>query len=144
MKIGELEVSFEPYKLPEDYKFVYKIKGCEHKVDFDTNTIVDKILSTRTKKVGEEVIRQLKNIGEEKGINELILIDESKVLNLIKAVRVFEIIKEKNVDIRLLRYWWSCDYTDKDIFKRYNFFFGRKPLTQEEYDLVREILMRKI
>lgn len=81
------------YELPKDYKFVNKIECCEPKLDFDTNTIVDKILSTRTKKVDEEVIRLLKSIGEERGINELIVIDESKVLNMIKAVRALEIIR---------------------------------------------------
>lgn len=89
---------FTPLKLlkelPEDYKFVYRIKACECKVDFDTNTMVDKILSTRTKKVDEEVIRQLRDIGKAKGINELILINESKVLKMIKSLKAFEIIKE--------------------------------------------------
>lgn len=144
MKIGELEVSFEPYELPEDYKFVYKIKGCEHKVDFDTNTIVDKILSTRTKKVDEEVIRQLKNIGEEKGINELILIDESKVLNLVKAVRALEIIKEKrvNVDNFLNHIKKDTDYKEyQRLCGLYKIMvFSDKELTKEEYDLLKEIL----
>lgn len=88
-----------PFELPEDYKFVYKIKGCENKFDivtnnFDINPIVEKILSTRAKKVDEEIIKQLKNIGKEYGINELILIDESKVLKMIKSLKVLEIIKE--------------------------------------------------
>jgi len=140
MKIGELEVSFEPYKLPEDYKFVYKIEGCGHKVDFDTNTIVDKILSTRTKKVNEEVIRQLKNIGEEKGINELILIDESKVLKMIKSLKALEIIKKKNFDLFYLQ-----DSKDLDMYNdTCDSFRNLCYLTQEEYDLLKEVLMWKI
>ena len=134
MKIGELEVKFEPFELPEDYKFVYKIKGCEHKVDFDTNTIVDKILSTRTKKVDEEVIRQLRNIGEEKGINELILIDESKVLKMIKSLKALEIIKNKRVNLEYLKccetyeqYKTVCSYWDE--------------INQQEYDLLKEVLL---
>ena len=47
-----------PFELPEDYKFVYKIKGCENKFGFDINPIVEKILSTRAKKVDEEIIKQ--------------------------------------------------------------------------------------
>lgn len=133
----ELEVSFEPYELPEDCKFVYKIKGCEHKLDFDTNTIVDKILSTRAKKVDEEVIRQLRNIGEEKGINELILIDESKVLNLVKAIRALEIIKNKNFDLFYLQDSKDLEmYNDAcDIHRNLCY------LTQEEYDLLKEVLL---
>lgn len=122
MKIGELEVKFEPLELPEDYKFVYKIKGCEHKLDFDTNTIVDKILSTRTKKVDEEVIRQLRNIGEEQGINELILIDETKVLKIIKSLKALEIIKE--IDKTSLSHFIAVCVKD-----------------QEEYDLLKEVLL---
>ena len=140
MKIGELEVSFEPYKLPEDYKFVYKIEGCGHKVDFDTNTIVDKILSTRTKKVNEEVIRQLKNIGEEKGINELILIDESKVLKIIKSLRALEIIKNKRVNVQAI----SDGMTLREYNDMCKYVWIIPILIKEEYDLVKEILMRKI
>ena len=125
MKTKDLEVKFEPFELPEDYKFVYKIQGCEHKLDFDTNTIVDKILSTRTKQVDEEVIKQLRNIGEERGINELILIDESKVLNLIKAVRALEIIKR---------------FTHYDIYFL-NYMLNERKLTQEEYELLKEVLL---
>ena len=132
MKIGELEVNFEPFELPEDYKFVYKIKGCEHKLDFDTNTIVDKILSTRAKKVDKEVIRQLKNIGEEKGINELILIDESKVLKMIKSLKALEIIKNigilKPYETSGGQCWLEtmCDATK---------------ITKDNYDLLKEVLL---
>lgn len=112
----------EPFELPEDYKFVYKIKGCEYKFDFNTNTIVDKILSTRIKKVNKEVIRQLRNIGKEKNINELILIDESKVLKIIKSLKALEIIKKIN-KIVLFHFICACI---KD---------------QEEYDLLKEVLL---
>ena len=123
-----------PFELPEDYKFVYKIKGCENKFGFDTNTIVEKILSTRAKKVDEEIIKQLKNIGEEKGINELILIDESKVLNLIKAVRALEIIKEKEVNVFIFLHSGDLE-TYNDIVE------DNRKLTEEEYDLLKEVLL---
>lgn len=122
-----------PFELPEDYKFVYKIKGCENKFGFDTNTIVEKILSTRAKKVDEEIIKQLKNIGEEKGINELILIDESKVLDLIKAVRALEIIKEKQVNVNCIISGWSLG--------KYNSYKTHISLTKDEYDLLKEVLL---
>ena len=131
MKAEDLEVKFEPFELPEDYKFLYKIKGCEHKLDFDTNTIVDKILSTRTKKVDEEVIRQLRNIGEERGINELILIDESKVLNLIKAVRALETIK----DLCNLKVYKNK--LGQCFLEGTNILF---PISKEEYDLLKKVL----
>lgn len=124
----------------EDYKFVYKIQGCEHKLDFDTNTIVDKILSTRAKQVDEEVIKQLRNIGEERGINELILIDESKVLNLVKAVRALEIIRNKpwlvgeivesKGNYKAYKSWCSVFRTDM-----------KYRATKEEFDLLKEVLL---
>jgi hypothetical protein len=124
-------------ELPEDYKFVYKIKGCEQKFDFDTNTIVDKILSTRAKKVDEEVIRQLRNIGEAKGINELILIDESKVLNMIKSLKALEIIKEKVMPLVNLDEGELC----KDHYRVYDGeLYMYTELTKEEYDLLKEAL----
>lgn len=123
-----------PFELPEDYKFVYKIKGCENNFGFDTNTIVEKILSTRAKKVDEEIIKQLKNIGEEKGINELILIDESKILNLIKAVRALEIIKNKEVNVFVLLHSGNLKIYN-DIVE------DNRKLTQEKYDLLKEVLL---
>ena len=132
------------FELPEDYKFVYKIKGCENKFDFDINTIVEKILSTRAKKVDEEIIKQLKNIGEEKGINELILIDESKVLKMIKSLKALEIIKEHLLDID-----WFLQFVKQDIsYQHYvycveqsnNAFAKRFLLNKEEYELLKEIL----
>lgn len=124
-------------ELPQDYKFVYEIKGCQHKVDFDTNTIVDKILSTRTKKVDEEVIKQLRNFGEEKGINELILIDESKVLKIIKSLKALEIIKNKEINVHAL--FLHLKRFDKP--DGYNVIVGTKyQITQEEYDILKEVL----
>lgn len=121
-------------ELPEDYKFVYKIKGCENKFGFDTNTIVEKILSTRAKKVDEEVIKQLKNIGEEKGINELILIDERKVLKMIKSLKVLEIIKEKEVNVFIFLHSGNLE-TYNDMVE------DSRKLTKEEYNLLKEVLL---
>lgn len=138
------EITFE--ELPEDYKFVYKIQGCEHKVDFDTNTIVDKILSTRAKTVDEEVIKQLRNIGEAKGINELILIDESKVLKIIKSLKALEIIKEKRVNIGLFLIGYKdLDYQNYKEHLDLGFQIIKQvseiPLIKEEYDLLKEVLL---
>ena len=134
-------ISFE---LPEDYKFVYEIKGCENKIDFDTNTIVEKILSTRVKKVDEEIIKQLKNIGESKGINELILIDESKVLKMIKTLKAFEIVVEKNVNIFFLKTIFSSHkiHSIEKQVRRYNEYCidPKNRLTEEEYKLLKEII----
>lgn len=124
----------EALELSEDYKLVYQIKGCENKFDFDTNTIIGKILSTRTKQVDEEIIKQLKNIGEEKGINELILIDESKVLKMIKSVKALEIIKEKEVDVFIFLHSGDLQ-TYNDIVE------DNRKLTQEEYGLLKEVVL---
>ena len=125
-----------PFELPEDYKFVYKIKGCENKFGFDINPIVEKILSTRAKKVDEEIIKQLKNIGEEYGINELILIDESKVLKMIKSLKALEIIKKKQVNVGdFIRCKSIEDYNDYCCYNE------KEQLTQEEFDLMKEVLL---
>ena len=134
MKIGESEVNFELFELPEDYKFVYKIEGCEHKLDFDTNTVVDKILSTRTKIVDKEVIRQLRNIGEEKGINELILIDESKVLKIVNDLKALEIIKNRLVDTHDIVIYTFSEFNYRRSQR------GLLTISKEEYDLIKECL----
>jgi len=122
-------------ELLEDYKFVYKVKGFEHKVNFDTNAIVDKMLSTTTKKVNEEIIKQLRNIGEEKGINELILIDESKVLKIIKSLQALEIVKKKLVNLFHVAYTDTKEAYNDLVSEHY------RELTQEEYDFLKEELL---
>ena len=145
MKIGELEVSFEPFKLPEDCKFVYKIEGCEHKLNFDSNTIVEKILSARAKIIDEEVIRQLRNIGEEKGINELILIDENKVLKIIESIKALKIILKKDfIDFKLLkRCKTHYEYNSKVAIRYTSRGMDIGLLAEEEFDLLKEELCHK-
>lgn len=77
-------------------KFIVRI-SCEPQIKqpFDTNTFVDKILTTRVEKINESVISQLRELMKEKGITEFIGIDESKVLQLIEEHKALEILKEK-------------------------------------------------
>lgn len=58
-----------------------------------------------------------------------------------KELKALEIIKNKDVCVELLRYWWKCEYNDKDILEKYNYMHHWKQLTQEEYDLLKEVLL---
>ena len=63
----------------------------------------------------------------------MILIDESKVLKIIKSLKTLKIIKDKRVDI-------SDFIHSKNLFD-YNDGRDRKwKLTREEYDLLKEVL----
>lgn len=56
------------------------------------------------------------------------------------ALKALKIIKEKNVDIDYIR---TCFYDEKGGFKEYNAYVGHDEeyeLTQEEYDLLKEVL----
>ena len=78
----------------EDYKFVYKI-SCEPKIspNQDVTTIAQKIIGIRAKMFDDMTKELLKQIAEEKGYSELLVIDESKVDNFVKALKALEIIK---------------------------------------------------
>lgn len=52
-----------------------------------------------------------------------------------------EIIKNKKVDVVLLRYWWECNNADKDILKQYNILLPDRTLAEEEYDLLKEVIL---
>ena len=69
--------------------------------------------------------------------------DKNKELDNIieKELKALEIIKEKNVSVELLRYWWKNDYKDKAILEKYNFMHYWKTITQEEYNLLKEVLL---
>ena len=57
-----------------------------------------------------------------------------------KELKALEIIKTKNVDIDYIK---TCFYDKKGGFKEYNAYVGHdedKELTQEEYDLLKEVL----
>ena len=57
-----------------------------------------------------------------------------------KASKALNIINEKNVDIEYIK---TCFYDEKGGFKEYNAYVGHDEeyeLTQEEYDLLNEVL----
>lgn len=51
--------------------------------------------------------------------------------------KVLEIIKKKKVDIRVLR---NCLNAKDETPKHYNFIRDKHPLTEEEFDLLKEVL----
>ena len=135
----------------EKEKFIVRI-SCDPKIepfgeDFSTK-FVDKILTLRVEKVNESVISQLRDLMKEKGVNELYAIDESKVLEIVKKAQAFDIIKEKNVAITMIKQTQSVreynvfayDFlqikrTDEEKYK-----LSPKPLAPEEYDLIKELV----
>lgn len=64
----------------------------------------------------------------------MILIDESKVLKMIKSVKALEIIKEKEVDVFIFLHSGDLE-TYNDMVE------DNRKLTQEEYELLKEILL---
>ena len=81
----------------EEHKFIYRIV-CEPKLDVkeenDIYSITQKITTARLKLIDEGIIGQLREIMREKGITELIAIDESKVLRMLKDLELFEIMRK--------------------------------------------------
>ena len=123
----------------EKEKFIVRI-SCDPKIeplgeDFSTK-FVDKILTLRVEKVNESVISQLRDLMKEKGVNELYAIDESKVLEIVKKAQAFDIISKKGVLVNGL-------IKSKDL-EEYNILCLNhgmtELLTQEEYDLIKEIV----
>lgn len=92
----------------EDYKFVYKI-SCEPKIspNQDIATITQKIIGVRVQMFDEMTRKLLKEIAEEKGYSEILVIDESKVANYVNVLKAYNLIINKEVDIWLLNH---CDY----------------------------------
>lgn len=123
----------------EKEKFIVRI-SCDPKIepfgeDFSTK-FVDKILTLRVEKVNESVISQLRDLMKEKGVNELYAIDESKVLEIVKKAQAFDIISKKGIFVNGL-------IKSRDL-EEYNILCLNhgmtELLTQEEYDLIKEIV----
>ena len=55
-----------------------------------------------------------------------------------KELKALEVIKEKEVDAEMLFEYWKANC--EDTFEMYNFLNDLKPLSQEEYDLLKEVL----
>lgn len=122
----------------EKEKFIVRI-SCDPKIepfgeDFSTK-FVDKILTLRVEKVNESVISQLRDLMKEKGVNELYAIDESKVLEIVKKAQAFDIISKKGILVNGL-------IKSRDL-EEYNILCLNhgmtELLTQEEYDLIKEL-----
>lgn len=119
----------------ESQKFIIRI-CCEPQIklvdDNEITSFISKITIMRAKKIDEGVIGQLRDLMREKGINELYVIDESKFLEMVKKSQAFDIIKEKRVVID--------DFITCNELWIYNQFKPKwKQLTQEEYDLLKEV-----
>lgn len=145
-----------PYEMPiipiDKEKFIVRI-SCEPKItptDIGTK-IVDKTLTLRVEKVNESVISQLRDLMKEKGVNELIAIDESKVLEMVKKAQAFNIIKEKNVAITMVKQTDCVEEYNQFAYgflpikeiKSEKYALSPQPLEREEYELVLGVLYGK-
>lgn len=110
-------------------KFIVRI-SCEPKItptDIGAE-IVDKMLTLRVEKVNEIVISQLRDLMKEKGVNELIAIDESKVLEMVKKAQALDVLKE---DFNL---FFNANHWKIDLRKY-------KQMYKEKFDLLKEVLL---
>ena len=61
-----------------------------------------------------------------------------------KELKALEIIKNKEIDTKyLIRLWKTSEKSDKDILWKFNWYIRleENKLTQEEYDLLKEVLL---
>ena len=131
----------------EDYKFVYKI-SCEPKIspNQDITTIEQKIIGVRVQMFDEMTRKLLKEIAEEKGYSEILVIDESKVANYVNVLKAYNLIINKEVDIWLLN---NCDYDNYVRIRNQSLINSKvycddgaiidNQLTRDEFNFLKEI-----
>ena len=131
----------------EDYKFVYKI-SCEPKIspNQDITTITQKIIGVRVQMFDEMTMKLLKEIAEEKGYSEILVIDESKVANYVNILKAYNLIINKEVDIWLLN---NCDYDNYVRIRKQSLIDSKvycddgaiidNQLTRDEFNFLKEI-----
>ena len=131
----------------EDYKFVYKV-SCEPKIspNQDITTIAQKIIGVRVQMFDEMTRKLLKEIAEEKGYSEILVIDESKVANFVNVLKAYNLIINKEVDIWLLN---NCDYDNYVRIRNQSLINSKvycddgaiidNQLTRDEFNFLKEI-----
>ena len=131
----------------EDYKFVYKI-NCEPKIspNQDITTIAQKIIGVRVQMFDEMTRKLLKEIAEEKGYSEILVIDERKVANYVNILKAYNLIINKEVDIWLLN---NCDYDNYVRIRNQSLINSKvycddgaiidNQLTRDEFNFLKEI-----
>lgn len=93
-------------------KFAYVLK-CNPIPEIKPNddgtgyTLPQRIASIRLNNVNDAVLNQLREVGKDKGIEDLIVIDEYKVADMVKRAKAYDLISMKQVDMWLVNH---CDY----------------------------------
>lgn len=93
-------------------KFAYVLK-CNPIPDIKPNddgtgyTLPQRIASIRLNNVNDAVLNQLREVGKDKGIEDLIVIDEYKVADMVRRAKAYDLIALKQVDMWLVNH---CDY----------------------------------
>ena len=75
--------------------------------DDNTTTLTQRIASIHLKNINDAVLNNLRQVGKEKGITDLIVIDEYKVADMVKRAKAYDLIALKQVDMWLVNH---CDY----------------------------------
>ena len=102
--------------------------------------MTNEIFVIRQQTINNAIMKQLQDLMHEKGITELYAIDENKVLQLIKEHNALKIIKQYPFEIASV----YSQPTYKDYSKWFASLKDGKPiLTEEQYNLVKEILYEK-
>lgn len=114
----------------------------EKKTNMELNEVgtitatADKSTYARVKSADEIIVEEIREIMEESGISDFYDIDENKILQLVKEHKAIEIIKEKKVNCYLI--------IGSENLEDYNGCVDditEKRLAQEEYDLLKEVLL---
>ena len=89
---------------------------------------------------------RLKEIAEEKGYSEILVIDESKVANYVNVLKAYNLIINKEVDIWLLN---NCDYDNYVRIRNQSLINSKvycddgaiidNQLTRDEFNFLKEI-----
>lgn len=84
----------------EENKFIYSISfdpltKLEMKPNDYLFTIKDEIITCREKTINEHILAQLRDIGRNRGCSTLIVIDETKLMDLVHKAEIFDILNKK-------------------------------------------------
>ena len=93
--------------------------------------LVTKACATMVKQIDKAVIDILVDYAEKNNVNELIAIDESKLIEMVKQANAWKLIREKFVDLALLK---RC----RDLITFNKQTYG-KQLEQDEFDFLKEM-----
>ena len=93
-------------------KFAYVLKctpviELKAKDDEPFLSLPQRIASIRLQNINDHILKELRQVGIDKNINDLIAIDEHKVADMVRRAKAYDLITMKQVDMWLVNH---CDY----------------------------------